>query len=179
MMPEEVIEFWFQELNQKQWWIKDTALDTEITARFAEAHEKASSCELWRWRQKPIGRLAEIILLDQFSRNMFRDSARAFAYDKMALTLAQEAIASNAHLSFSDLQRGVLYLPFMHSESVAIHKVAEQLYRANGLETQYQFELQHQAIIERFGRYPHRNAILGRTSTPAEILFLAEPGSQF
>lgn len=122
---------------------------------------------------------AEIIVLDQFSRNIFRHTPQAFAYDSMALVLAQEAIDHGASQSLNAIERSFLYLPFMHSESQRIHQIAEQLFRSNGIDQNYEFELKHKAIIDRFGRYPHRNEILGRTSTAEEIEFLKQPNSSF
>jgi uncharacterized protein (DUF924 family) len=135
--------------------------------------------ELFEWRSSPAGRLAEIIVLDQFSRNLFRDDARAFAADPLALALAQEAVAAGADLALTKVERSFLYMPYMHSESRAIHVVAERLFREKAPEYNHEFELRHKAIIDRFGRYPHRNATLGRESTPEELAFLTEPGSSF
>lgn len=176
---EQVLHFWFGELEASQWWTRDEALDAEIGRRFGALLRQAAAGELHGWRKTPQGRLAEILVLDQFSRNIHRDAPAAFAQDAMALVLAQEAVLGNAPAALSTDQRAFLYLPFMHSESSAMHVWAERLYREPGLEQNYDFELQHQAIIERFGRYPHRNAILGRASTPEELAFLAQPGSSF
>ena len=118
-------------------------------------------------------------MLDQFSRNIFRDTPRAFAHDTLALVLAQELVASTQDRSLPLAQRSFAYMPYMHSESLAIHTQAVQLFSQPGLENNLSFELRHQAIIDRFGRYPHRNAILGRTSTAEELTFLSEPGSSF
>ena len=174
-----VIEFWFKELTPKEHWVKDPALDAKINQRFGVLHHAASQGELWQWRTSALGRLAEIIVLDQFSRNIYRDQARSFSTDNMALVLAQEAIAVGADKSLPALQKTFLYLPFMHSESLLIHEQAVVLFAQEGLENNYQFELRHKKIIERFGRYPHRNHILGRTSTAQELAFLQEPGSSF
>jgi uncharacterized protein (DUF924 family) len=135
--------------------------------------------ELSAWRDTPHGRLAEIIVLDQFSRNLFRDSPKAFAQDGMALALAQEAVRTGADAQLSAQERVFLYMPYMHSESPAIHETAVQLFTGNGIQGNLDFELKHKAIIERFGRYPHRNALLGRNSTPEELAFLSQPGSSF
>ncbi|SUI46549.1 Uncharacterized protein conserved in bacteria [Serratia quinivorans] len=118
-------------------------------------------------------------MLDQFSRNLFRGTPRSFASDCMALVLAQEAIRSGQCEQLSKEQRGFLYLPFMHSESVLIHQQALALYTELDNGDQLEFELRHKAIIDRFGRYPHRNAILGRVSTAEEEAFLLLPGSGF
>ena len=174
-----VIDFWFAELEPKQWWIKDDALDQSIIGRFSPLHQQAVLCELFGWRANPLGRLAEIIVLDQFSRNMYRDTASAFAADAQALALAQEAIATGAHEVLTAEQRSFLYMPFMHSESAIIHQQAVELFNVVGMENNYEFELKHKVIIDRFGRYPHRNDILGRSSSPEEVEFLTQPGSSF
>jgi len=123
--------------------------------------------------------LAEIVALDQFSRNVYRDTARAFAQDALALALAQELVASGQDRSLPLAQRSFAYMPYMHSESALIHAQAVALFSQPGMEDALRFELRHQAIIARFGRYPHRNAILGRISTAEELAFLGEPGSSF
>lgn len=110
---------------------------------------------------------------------MYRDQPQSFASDPLALALSQEAIIAEADQELTPTEKSFLYMPFMHSESAAIHKVAVALYEANGIESNYQFELKHKAIIDEFGRYPHRNEILGRVSTPAELEFLSGPGSSF
>jgi len=176
---QDVLRFWFEEIQPAQWWAKDDAFDQSMRARYSEVHAQATRCELFKWREEPRGRLAEVIVLDQFSRNLFRGSPLAFASDPLALALAQEAIVAKADMVLSPIERGFLYLPFMHSESLAIHAVAIELYRRNGTEANLDFEIRHRNIIERFGRYPHRNAILGRQSTDEEIEFLKQPGSAF
>ena len=118
-------------------------------------------------------------MLDQFSRNMFRDSPLAFAQDPLALALAQEAVACGADQALSQIERNFLYMPYMHSESPAIHLQAVALFENNGIANSLDYEHRHKAIIDRFGRYPHRNAALGRASTPEELEFLKQPGSSF
>jgi uncharacterized protein (DUF924 family) len=176
---EEVLEFWFQTLIPEQWWSKDDALDRQVRERFSELNRKAAQCELYFWRKSAEGRLAEIIVLDQFSRNLFRNQARAFSQDGQALVLAQEAVKAGTPEQLTKEQKSVLYLPYMHSESAEIHKIAVQLYSEPGLEESLEFELRHKAIIDRFGRYPHRNKILGRQSTLEELEFLEQPGTSF
>lgn len=178
-MYEDILNFWFNELTPAQWWAKDEKLDEEIRHRFSAIHAQAARCELFDWRIAAKGRLAEIIILDQFSRNIFRDTPQAFANDSLALALAQEALTVDTDKALSPTERSFLYLPFMHSESAEIHKVAVILYSSPGLEDHLDFELQHQTIITRFGRYPHRNKILGRESTAEEIEFLKEAESGF
>ncbi|HKV65824.1 MAG TPA: DUF924 family protein [Rhodanobacteraceae bacterium] len=179
MIPEDVLHFWFEEAMPAQLFKKDAAFDAQIRLRFGETHRAAAHGELAAWRDTPEGRLAEIIVLDQFSRNLFRDDARAFATDGMALVLAQEAIGAGADHIIPETRLAFLYMPFMHSESRAIHFEAERLFRRPGLEGNYKFELKHKAIIDRFGRYPHRNRVLGRASTPEELAFLEQSGSSF
>lgn len=174
-----IIDFWFTELNEKQWWAKDDELDNRIRDRFSELHQVAVAGELYEWRQEPLGRLAEIIVLDQFSRNMFRNMPWAFMWDGMALVLAQEAVNIKADQALQPEYRAFLYMPYMHSESALIHEQAVALFNAPGLEDNYEFELKHKAVIDRFGRYPHRNELLGRESTDEETAFLQEPGSSF
>lgn len=178
-MHEAVLAFWFQELEPKQWWVADPALDAQIRERFGDTLARAARGELSDWRESARGRLAEIIVLDQFSRNIYRGTPAAFAQDAVALVLAQEGIRAGAPAALSPIQRNFLYMPFMHSESPLVHQWAEALFRDNGLEENYRYELRHKEIIDRFGRYPHRNAILGRDSTPEELAFLEQPGSRF
>jgi len=177
--PTDIIRFWFEEIEPAQWWKKDLKFDREIMARFGATHRAASLGELEAWRETAEGRLAEIIVLDQFSRNIHRDSPLAFACDATALVLAQESVRTGADLEVNVEKRAFFYMPYMHSESAKVHQTAEQLFSKPGAEFNYEFELKHKAIIDRFGRYPHRNAILGRESTPEETEFLTQPGSSF
>lgn len=178
-MHEDLLHFWFHDIQPRQWWAVDPAFDTLIRQRFGATLHAAERGELHAWRRTPRGRLAEIIVLDQFSRNAYRGTARAFANDPMALVLAQEAVAGGHDRVLDATQRAFLYMPYMHSESLLVHEQAMRLFAAPGLEGNYDFELRHKAIIERFGRYPHRNAALGRESTVEEQAFLRQPGSQF
>ncbi len=178
-MFEEILHFWFEEIEPIQWWQKNDTFDQLIHQRFSEVHAQAAVCELYEWRHTAKGRLAEIIVLDQFSRNLFRDSARAFACDAMAVCLAQEAITVGAPKDLTQNECSFLYMPFMHSESKKVHRQAVGLFTQNGLESSLAFELKHKAIIDRFGRYPHRNRILGRESTAEELAFLSQPDSSF
>lgn len=179
MSYESIIEFWFDEIDSGYWWKKDDTFDHFVHNRFEDLHVSARRCELFDWRVEPLGRLAEIIILDQFSRMIYRDQPLAFSFDSLALALAQEAIASKANLLLDIDQKVFLYLPFMHSESPHIHKLAMELFSEPGMKSNLEFERKHKVIIDRFGRYPHRNAILGRQSTPEELKFLKRPGSFF
>ncbi len=178
-MPHTILDFWFHEVTPAQRWKVDPAFDALITQRFSDIHSQASRAELFAWRSDPRGRLAEIIVLDQFSRNMYRGSHLAFATDVLALALAQDAVACQADQALSVDERVFLYMPYMHSESRLIHQTAEHLFRDNAPQSNYDFELRHKAIVDRFGRYPHRNAALGRVSTPPESAVLTAPGSSF
>ncbi|WP_281543985.1 DUF924 family protein [Grimontia sp. SpTr1] len=178
-MYRKVLTFWFEELTLKQCFAKSDELDRTIEARFGEVLEQASICECFNWREDPEGRLAEIIVLDQFSRNIHRDTPRSFAQDPLALALAQEAVSLGIDRELPPAQRSFLYMPYMHSESKTVHEEALRLFNQPGLEDNYQFEIRHKEIIDRFGRYPHRNEILGRESTPEEVEFLKQPGSSF
>ncbi len=176
---QDVITFWFDETDKAKWFVKDASFDQLIRDRFAELHAQAVACELSHWRETALGSLAEIIVLDQFSRNIFRDEPQAFLFDPLALALAQVAIAKGFDKTLTAEQTSFLYMPFMHSESLAIHNQAVQLFTELGASSNLEFELKHKAIIEQFGRYPHRNEILGRYSTAQELEYLAQPGAGF
>ncbi|HEX6592922.1 MAG TPA: DUF924 family protein [Moraxellaceae bacterium] len=176
---DDVLDFWFREIPESAWWEKNPAFDRQLQQRFGALYAAARQGELYGWRRDIHGRLAEVIVLDQFARNFFRDSGQAFAGDSMALVLAQEAVATGEALELPPHQRAFLYMPYMHSESLAIHEQALLLFAEPGLEFNLDFEKRHKAIIDRFGRYPHRNAVLGRESTPEELAFLQTPGSSF
>ena len=174
-----VLSFWFNEIEPSKWWMKDTHFDSVIEQRFGEIHQQANQCELFEWRQKAKGRLAEIIVLDQFARNIFRDTSKAFSSDSLVLALSQEAIFLGKDKELNTTERNFLYMPFMHSESLTIHNHAVEHYKNNGDQSTLGYEIKHRDIIEKFGRYPHRNAILQRESTAEEVEFLALPGSSF
>ena len=179
MFATDVIQFWFEDIEPKQRFIKDLDFDESLRARFGETHLRATQGLLYPWREHPLDALAEIIVLDQFSRNMFRDTRAAFATDTLALILAQEAIRKKFDKELENNKRSFLYMPFMHSESKEIHDIALFLFDQPGLEDSFNFEIKHKAIIDRFGRYPHRNEILGRESTDEELEFLSQPSSSF
>jgi uncharacterized protein (DUF924 family) len=179
MEPKDVLDFWFEQSEPKNWFQKDDAYDAKIKEKFFPYYDAAVKGELYKWRQTIEGRLAEIILLDQFSRNMFRNSPLAFLFDPLALVLAQEACDLPEAKTLPPIKRSFLYMPFMHSESLIVHEKAVELFSEEGLEGNLDYEHKHKVIIEKFGRYPHRNEILGRESTPEEIEFLKGPGSSF
>jgi uncharacterized protein (DUF924 family) len=177
--PDSILAFWFEEITPRQWWVSAEDFDQLIASRFGALHAAAERCELYDWRASAAGRLAEIIVLDQFSRNIYRNQRGAFSNDGLALGLAQTAVAAHADQSLDATRRAFLYMPYMHSESPAIHAIALALFSHTEMVNNLDFERRHKAIIDRFGRYPHRNAILGRESTSEEIEFLKTPGSSF
>ena len=178
-MFESVLSFWFEEIAPEAKFKRDPAFDALLTERFGAMLEQAAAGELYMWRTSARGRLAEIIVLDQFSRNIYRDTPRAFAQDAMALALAQEAVAQGALDTLDSDGLMFLLMPYMHSESRAIHAVAAPLFEQHTSEQTYDYELRHKKIVDAYGRYPHRNAVLGRASTPEELAFLEQPGSSF
>lgn len=175
----EIIDFWFTEIKSDQWWEKNEDFDKNIKSRFSDIYKRAAAGELVNWRYKPHSALAEIIILDQFPRNMFRDKKQAFATDPLAVCLSQTALDKGYDKQITTDQRAFLYMPLMHSESAEIHRSAEFLFNGPGMETYLPFEIMHKDIIDRFGRYPHRNKILGRRSKKEEVEFLKEPNSSF
>lgn len=179
MNYQDILDFWFSPKTQPNWFAKSDQFDQSLKEKFGNILEQASRAELWSWRKNADGRLAEILVLDQFSRNIFRDTPRAFAQDSLALALAQEAISQDLDKQLSPEQRSFLYMPFMHSESKLIHEFALKLFQRLGNPENLEYEIKHKIIIDRFGRYPHRNQILGRESTEEELSFLTQPDSSF
>jgi uncharacterized protein (DUF924 family) len=175
----EVLKFWFEETQPEQWFKKDAAFDTAVRSRFFDLHAKLA---LWP-QQELLGdertALAAVIVLDQMSRNMFRDTPAAFASDAAALALAHEAVARGLDGRLSKAERVFLYLPFEHAEDSRAQARCVALMASLDDPDLTKWATAHQGIIDRFGRFPHRNAILGRTSTREELEFLAQPGSSF
>jgi len=182
-----LLDFWFGDDEQagprKAWFAKDPAFDRACRDRFAALHAAAGSGALEHWRDSAAGALALVVLLDQLSRNIYRGTAAAFAQDAHALAVAEAAIAAGFDAPHPPLRRMFLYLPFEHSEEAAMQARSVQLFETlrghPWLDEAIDYAHRHRAVIERFGRFPHRNAILGRQSTPAELEYLATPGSGF
>jgi uncharacterized protein (DUF924 family) len=172
MTPREVLDFWFA--READWFRKSEAFDREVRDRFLGLLEKVPH----EWLDRPRDCLARIIVLDQFPRNMFRGTPRAFATDALALEAARHALMKGYDVQYSRPEKIFAYLPFEHSESLADQELACGLMKPLADE-QYRYAVAHRDIIARFGRFPHRNAILGRASTAAEIEFLKQPGSGF
>jgi len=174
---EHVLTFWFHETKPYQWYRSDAAFDQTVQRRFGNLYSLAKSQQLNAWRSTPRGALALIILLDQFSRNLHRDTPQAFAQDKAGLAIARNAILRRFTKLFPKKEQAFFYMPFMHSENLADQDMCVRLFKANLPDTNNLLHaLQHRNIIARFGRFPHRNNILGRQSTPEEMAFLSAGG---
>ena len=171
----DMIEFW-QAAGRDRWFTKDAAFDEEIRARFLPAYEMAAAGQLLAWVESPEGALALIILLDQFPRNLFRGSPQAFATDAAAMKVSHDAIAKGFDKTCDPALRQFFYMPLMHSENLADQARCVELFAANDTTDNLRYAIEHRAIIARFGRFPHRNAVLGRESTAEEVLFLSEGG---
>ena len=192
-----VLAFWFGEpgSNEREtfrelWFRKSDATDREIAERFGASIERALRGELADWSRQPASALAQILLLDQFTRNVFRDTPRAFAGDARALAAATAMVGQHQDEALPVLQRSFVYMPFEHAEGIGAQDEAVRLFTrlvdsepsaalASSLRNMLDYAEKHRTVIRRFGRFPHRNAVLGRHSTPDEIAFLAEPGSRF
>ncbi len=174
-----VLTFWFEEHGPKDWFSGEAAFDKEVVAAFSDVQAAATKCEKWEWRATPKGRLAEIIVLDQFSRQIFRNDPRAFASDPLALALAQEAVRAGDDAKLTESERVFVYMPYMHSESLVVHDEAMRLFTALGNADNLEYEKKHRELIARFGRYPKRNAALGRASTPEEEAYIANSEGMF
>jgi uncharacterized protein (DUF924 family) len=177
--PADILAFWFSQDVKAKWFVREDGFDAELRQRFGALLAKAKQGELAHWVESPDGALALVILLDQFSRNIYRGTPNAFTADEMALAAAKQAIAQGYDLRLTAEQRGFLYMPFEHSEALADQDRGVALFEALGSEESLDYMRRHRDIIARFGRFPHRNAILGRSSTPEEIEFLKQPGSSF
>lgn len=181
-LQDDILRFWFDETEERFWFARNDDFDRTIRDRFGSTVAAAAEGRLDHWAATPRGALALVLLLDQFPRNLFRGSSRAFATDAAALATARAAIDRGLDLdpALERRQRVFFYLPFMHSESLADQEACVRLMRERGgSEVNIDFAERHRAIIERFGRFPHRNAVLGRQSTPEELAFLQQPGSSF
>jgi uncharacterized protein (DUF924 family) len=176
---DDILHFWFEELDPKDWWRKDDALDAKITSRFKPTYDVLREGVPASWLESPEGMLAAILVLDQFPRNMFRDDPRAFDTDAEALALAKRAIAEGMDMQLEPRQRAFIYVPFQHVEDRADQARSVELFTALGQKLNLDFAVRHKEIIDRFGRFPHRNAVLGRASTDEEAEFLKQPGSSF
>lgn len=177
--PEGVLQWWFSPETKPGWFGGGDAFDAAVKDRLGPLHERALRGELDGWAAEPRGLLALVILFDQVPRNIFRGTKQAFAGDPKALALVRLAVDRGLEQGMSVDERLFLYLPFEHAEDLADQERSVALFRALGDPDYLDFAIRHKAVIERFGRFPHRNAILGRESTAAELAFLQQPGSSF
>lgn len=174
-----VLEFWFEEITPRDWFAKSDEMDAQITKRFGKVHSRLVGPPALPFQNDPEIALSAILVLDQFSRNMFRGDARSFASDPMALMIARQMVAKGWDQKIALEHRIFVYLPFEHSEEMADQDTSVALIKALGNEQFTRYAHAHRDVIKRFGRFPHRNAILGRTSTLEEEAYLSQPGSGF
>lgn len=177
---EEILHFWFEETSTKQKYRKDPDFDDLIREKYLNTYWRVVNRETKSWEEIPEGKLAEIIVLDQFSRNMFRNDKQSFKEDGLALEIAESMVASREDKKISVDQRQAIYMPYMHSESKEVHKKAFWVFLRDAIRRRdfrgFKYEVKHKKIIDRFGRYPHRNELLGREPTPEEVEFNNEHG---
>lgn len=196
--PETIVEFWFgsdsndaktAKLQSSLWWSKKASVDKDIKQRFEPLVKSAAAGHLQDWRKSAVGQLALIILMDQLPRNMYRDTSKSFEFDSIALALCKGGLADGSDGDLRPIERAFFYMPLEHSEQRSDQKKSVALFKAledavpSGQRPPFasftRFAVRHRQIIERFGRFPHRNEILGRTSSAEEIEFLTQPGSSF
>ena len=176
---EDILNFWFKECNPEQWFKKNDVFDQIIKNTFSDTIEDTIRGKMDDWKNTETGCLALIIILDQFTRNVFRNTLRAFAGDSKALVLSQKC-CDKQYLKNPDIQRRkFMLMPMMHSENITVQETALPLFKKYTSEKDYEYAKKHNEIISRFGRFPHRNVILGRKSTNEELVFLKQPGSSF
>lgn len=188
---EEILTFWFGEIRDEpsyfeeygpRWFVQNADFDREIVRRFQADYELAAHGQLTHWTETARGGVALILVLDQFPRNMFRNDPRAFATDLLAQQIAEQMIAAGLERQLRLIERYFVYVPFMHSEDRAHQQRSVMLFQQLAEERAYfdtSYAVRHREVIDRFGRFPHRNTVLGRTSTPAELAFLKQSGSSF
>lgn len=168
----ELLEFWFSERVEKFWFNSTKTFDEELRQKYLPLLEQAEQGQLNVWQQTPLGSLALVIVLDQLPLNLFRQQARSFATESQARDVAQQAIDNGFDAGLSDKQKAFLYLPFMHSENMSNQDRSVELFEKAGLQDNLKYAKHHRSIVKRFGRFPHRNKILGRDSTPDEVSYL-------
>ncbi|WP_218044990.1 DUF924 family protein [Kiloniella spongiae] len=179
-MIDDVLDFWLAEGMDRKWFFKDPAFDREVAEKLGSLYEQASAGELDHWADTAKGSLALCILLDQAPRNLFRNDSKTFSTDKKALEIAQKTVSKGWHKTLSQRERNFIFLPFEHSEDLAMQEKSLALYQDMDENPDWlTYAQKHEVIIRRFGRFPHRNQVLGRESTPEEIEFLQQPGSSF
>lgn len=177
----DILNFWFEETKPQQWFQTNPEFDAQVTEEFSKAYEMAREGTFDEWKKDADGCLALCLLLDQFPRNMFRGTPQAFATDKQALLIAKHALSKGFDQVLSPVKRRFLYLPFEHSENLADQRRCVELFEKMKDDDPlgYDYALRHLKVIENYGRFPHRNKILGRDNTPEEEEYLAQPGAGF
>ena len=179
LTKEDIITFWFEEISPEQWFKKDKKFDAMLLERAGTTVIKALNGQLDRWSKTSAGSVSLVILLDQFTRNIFRDTPKAFSGDEMALVLCQKSINSKWFSELSMTFKQFLLMPMMHSEDISIQEKSLPLFKQHTNKRTYEFAIKHRDIIAKFGRFPHRNLILSRPSTKEELIFINQPGSSF
>ncbi|MGO1118799.1 DUF924 family protein [Rhodovibrionaceae bacterium A322] len=179
MSWEQVLDFWFAAETAEKWWVKDEAFDQQVRETLGELHQQAAEWKLDYWRDTAEGCLALVILLDQVPRNIYRNDPRSFAFDAAARDITNHALEVGFDMLLSEEQRQFIYMPLEHSEVLDDQERCVELIGALGNENTTNYAIAHRDIVSRFGRFPHRNAVLGRESTAEETAFLKEPGSSF
>lgn len=174
MKAEDVLNFWFVEHGADDWYSGDPEFDARCAARLSDIHARAVRSELWQWRRTVEGRVAEIILLDQLSRQLNRGDARAYASDTMALALAQEVVLQGMDADLPVEMKLFVYMPYQHAESLPVQEESVRLFEALGADEYLPYAIEHRDVIAQFGRFPKRNAVLGRQSTPEELAYIEE-----
>ena len=174
-----IISFWFNQLKPKDWWSKNRKLDQIIKLKFAATLDQGAKGLLANWRAEPLGRLAEIIVLDQFPRHIYRDRGEAYTFDRRAQSCCLMALDDKAHISLSARENTFLLMPLIHSEEIDLQRSGAELLRSYGTKSACESAVRHLNVIKKFGRFPHRNIYLCRESAKAEKLFLSSPGSRF
>ena len=174
-----IISFWFNQLQPKDWWGKNRELDRIIRLKFGVTLKQGAKGLLANWRAEPLGRLAEIIVLDQFPRHIYRDRGEAYTFDRQAQSCCLMALDDKAHISLSARENTFLLMPLIHSEEMELQRSGVELLRSYGTKSAHESAMRHLEVIKKFGRFPHRNSSLERKSTKAEKIYLSSPGSRF
>tara|TARA_A100001011_G_scaffold69564_1_gene71067 strand:+ start:62 stop:649 length:588 start_codon:yes stop_codon:yes gene_type:complete len=174
-----IISFWFNQLQPKDWWSKNRQLDRIIKFKFGATLDLGAKGLLANWRAETLGQLAEIIVLDQFPRHIYRDRGEAFTFDSRAQSCCLMALDDKANIFLSARKNNFLLMPLIHSEEIELQKRGVELLRAYGTKSAHRSAVRHLKVIKKFGRFPHRNILLNRESTKAEKMFLSNPGSRF
>ena len=179
MTANDILDFWFSDRVKQKWWEKDETFDAEIRSRFLDLYTRVLHVDMYHWEEHPRSILALIILMDQFPRNMFRGKPESYVTDDYAVDLCKKAIIQGFDEKFTDEEKIFLYIPLMHSEDIKDQELSVELYEKAGLAENHKFAILHMDVIKEYGRFPHRNKILGRKNTPEEEVYLQDPNAGF